>query len=301
MKISFQQAFVSYSSVWAAACSALLGIVLSSCSSDSTGDGIGAGGAAGGRRAEGAGAGGGSGAAQNGMGAEAGAPVGGSGNPSGGAVGGGLGGDDSSGSGNDDAASSEPGAGGLGDTGGASDAGDAAGGEAGASGGGGAAGDGNGGASGDGGGGDGGGIESCFADLRALDGSSQISTRVNDGEQIRLRLALETADRISTSGTFPWRAVRIGLEIDGRLICLDEAALASAYELSLHNCADVMTFESGGQRYEITDPDEPSGAAGASLTVFAGEAPVRGPVQLPTTACVTGGSAITQCRSGGPC
>ena len=54
-------------------------------------------------------------------------------------------------------------------------------------------------------------IESCFADLRTLDGISQISTRENVGAQIRLRLALETADRVSTSGTFPWAAVRLGL------------------------------------------------------------------------------------------
>jgi hypothetical protein len=303
MRISARPLPVSLRIALPLASSALIGIVLlSSCGSDSSGDGIGAG-AQGGSSAGGAGTGGGSGAGQGGSGAAAGAPVGSAGSTSGGAFGAGLAGSSAGGAGNGDAGASE--GGGAGDAAaGASGTGDAGAGEAGAggSGSGGAAGDGGTGGGGAGGaGGSGDGIESCFAGLRPLQGISQIPTRENFGEQIRLRLALETADRISTSGTFPWAAVRLGLEIDGILICLDEAALASAYELSLHNCADVLTFESGGQRYEITDPDEPGGEAGMSLTVFSGASPVRGPIPLTTTVCVAGGSAITQCRSGGPC
>jgi hypothetical protein len=298
MTISFRLLPVSPRIALPVASSALIGVVLLSCGSDDSGGGIGSGGAGGGSSAgAAAGAGGGSGAGQSGGGASAGAPVA----SSGGTLGAGLAGSSAGGAGNGDAGASD---GGAPDAGGASGAGDAGAGEAGASGGGsgGAAGDGGAGGGGAGGAGDSGdSIESCFAGLRPLDGISQISTRENVGAQIRLRLAIETADRVSTSGTFPWAAVRLGLEIDGLLICLDEASLASAYELSLHNCVDGLAFEAGGLRYEITEPDEPSGAAGVSLTVFSGATPVRGPIQLTTTACVAGGSAIVQCRSGGPC
>lgn len=298
MTISFRLLHVSPRIALPVASSALIGVVLLSCGSDESGGGIGSGGAGGGSSAgAAAGAGGGSGAGQSGGGASAGAPIA----SSGGTLGAGLGGSSAGGAGNGDAGASD---GGAPDAGGASGAGDAGAGEAGSSGsgGGGAAGDGGSGGGGAGGAGDSGdSIESCFAALRPLDGISQISTRENVAAQIRLRLALETADRVSTSGTFPWAAVRLGLELDGLLICLDEATLAGAYELSLHNCVDVLTFEAGGLRYEITEPDEPSGAAGVSLTVFSGASPVRGPIPLATTACVAGGSAIVQCRSGGPC
>jgi hypothetical protein len=298
MRISLRLFPVSPRIALPVASSALIGIVLLSCGSDESGGGIGLGGAGGSSSAGAAGAGGGSGAGQSGGGASAGAPVA----SSGGTPGAGLAGSSAGGAGNGDAGASD---GGAPDAAGASGAGDAGAGEAGASGSGsgsgGAAGDGAGGASGGGAGAAGDSIESCFADLRTLDGRSQISTRENVGEQIRLRLALETADRVSTSGTFPWAAVRLGLEIDGLLICLDEVTLAGAYELSLHNCVDILAFEAGGQRYEITEPDEPSGAAGVSLTVFSGASPVRGPLPLATTACVAGGSAILECRSGGPC
>jgi hypothetical protein len=294
MRISFRLLPVSLRIALPVASSALLGVVLLSCGSDESGGGIGSGGAGRSSSAGAAGVGGCAGAGQSGGGAAGSAPVG----SSGGTLGAGLAGSGVGGSGNGDAGAGD---GGARDAGGASGAGDAGAGEAGASGSGSGGAAGDGGASGGGSGGAGDSIESCFADLRTLDGISQISTRENVGEPIRLRLALETADRVSTSGTFPWAAVRLGLEIDGLLICLDEATLAGAYELSLHNCADALAFEAGGLRYEITEPDEPSGGAGVSLTVFSGASVVRGPIPLATTACVAGGSAILQCRSGGPC
>jgi len=301
MKNSFRLFPVSRCIASSVASSALIGSVLLACGSDEGGDGIASGGAAGRGNVGGADSAGGSGAGRGGSGAAAGAPVGGSGSTSTEVVDAGLAGNSSGVGGDGDAGGSGPGAGGAGGDASASGSG-GAGGEGASGAGGGGAGGGGAGGGGAGGSGDvGDTIESCFAGLRALDGSSQIPTRENVGEQVRLRLALETADRISTAGTFPWRAVRLGLEIDGALICLDEAALASAYALSLHNCEDVLTFEFGGLRYEITDPDEPSGAAGANLTLFSGADPVRGPLPLSTTACVPGGSAIMQCRSGGPC
>lgn len=309
------RAAASFRSALATA-TALLGIALLACGSDQSDGGVGAGGA-GGAGAGASGVDGDAGAGQSGGGgATAGAPTGSiGGSPGVGEAGSSAGGGDGDGgasepgprevdaggaSGASDAGAGDDGASGSG-SGGA--AGDGAGGEEGGAGGAGGAG-GTGGASGAGGaGGAGGGdsIERCFADLRPLQGASQISTRDNPGERIRLRLALETADRISTSGTFPWAAVRLGLEVDGVLLCLDEAALASAYTLTRHNCADVLAFEAGGRRFELTEPDEPSGEAGARLTVLSGANVLRGPLALTTTACTAGGSPIPQCRSGGPC
>jgi hypothetical protein len=141
-------------------------------------------------------------------------------------------------------------------------------------------------------------LESCFAGLRALEGSWQISMRENVGEPLRLRLALETGDRFGTSGTYPWAAVRLALEIDGSVICLDETALAGTYHGSLHNCADVLRFEYGELTYEIEAPDVPKTA---DLTVLSSETVVRGPITLSTTECDGGGGLSTECRSGGPC
>jgi hypothetical protein len=160
---------------------------------------------------------------------------------------------------------------------------------------------GNGGTAGNGGnGGNGGGtIDSCFQALRPLDGSWQISTRENAGEQIRLRLALETADRGGTSGTYPWGPVRLALEIDGTLICLDEAALAGTYRGSRHNCDDVLSFNHDGKTYEMAQPAS-RGVEGVTLTVSSNGSVVRGPITLDGVECV-GGPVSTECRSGGPC
>jgi hypothetical protein len=151
-----------------------------------------------------------------------------------------------------------------------------------------------------GGGGAPGTVESCFAGLRALTGTTQISTRVNAAEGVRLRLALETADRFGTSGTVPWGPVRLGLEIGGQLICLDEAALAQAYTGSHHNCMDSLAFDHGGQRYEIAPPDTSAERQVATLIVRSGNTVVRGPIQLTTSTC-TGNLPAGTCRSGGPC
>lgn len=165
-------------------------------------------------------------------------------------------------------------------------------------------GSGNGGTSGNGGSGgssgsSGGTLDTCFQGLRPLEGTSQISTRENAGEQIRLRLALETADRGGTSGTYPWGPVRLGLEIDGMLICLDEAALAGTYTGSRHNCSDVLRFDHEGKTYEI-DPPSSRGVSDTTLTVSSNGSVVRGPLTLTGVEC-TGAGISTECRSGGPC
>src|SRR4029079_7403402 len=77
----------------------------------------------------------------------------------------------------------------------------------------------------------------------------------SDGKY-RMRLALETADRGGTSGSYAWAAIRFALETpDGNVCVTDEAALAKAYAGSHHNCMDVLTVTSGGRTYRIDNPD----------------------------------------------
>lgn len=184
--------------------------------------------------------------------------------------------------------------------GGRSGAGGAVGGAGGGSTGTGGAGTGGGGAAGGGGAGGAGTIDSCFAGLRPLEGSSQISNRENAAAGVRLRIALETADRFGTSGTYGWAAVRVALEIEGGVICLDEAALMAAYRGSRHNCSDVLSFTVGGSRYEIASPDVSAQRNTASLTVYSGTTVVKGPISLTTSSCTAGGPN-PMCRSGAPC
>lgn len=115
-----------------------------------------------------------------------------------------------------------------------------------------------------------------------------------------MRTALETADRGGTSGTYPWAAVRVALQIDGAVICLDEGALASAYRGSRHNCSDVLSFTVEGNRYEIAPPDTSADRQTATLTVYSGTTVVKGPFMLSTTSCTAGG-VNPVCRSGGTC
>jgi len=141
-------------------------------------------------------------------------------------------------------------------------------------------------------------LDTCFEGLRALEGSSQISTRSNTAEKVELRLALETADRFGTSGTVPWDVVRAGLLLDGELICLQEAQLKDAYMGSHHNCADSLVLTVGSRRFEIAHPDAPNAS---TFTLFVADTKTRGPLNLTTTECVQGGGASKECRSGGPC
>jgi hypothetical protein len=252
--------------------------------------GGGAGTSAGGSGGSGGG-GAGSGGAAAGSGGKAGAGAsGGSGESGRGGVGGTSGG---SAGASGAASAGEAGAAGEDGAGGSSGSAGAAGGSSGSSGSSGSGG--NGGSAGSGGGT----IDTCFQGLRPLEGTTQISTRENAGEQIRLRLALETADRGGTSGTYAWGPVRLALEIDGTLICLDEAALAGTYTGSRHNCTDVLSFDHDGKTYEIDPPDSRELAA-AILTVSSNGSVVRGPLTLDGIECM-GSGVSTMCRSGGPC
>lgn len=300
MKTSRTLAFIFRSVAWCTAVAASAASGLAACSDgDDSGEGTGA---VGGSAAAGGSMGGGAGRGGGGSGATSG-----SGGAGGSAGTGAAGGSDAGAGGGGDSEAGEGGVGGTfggaagasaGEAGAAGDAG--AGGSPVAGGTAGAAGAGESGAGGSGGEPGGETIETCFEGLRELEGTSQISTRENAGEQIRLRLALETADRIGTSGTYPWAAIRLALEIDGTLICLDESELASAYMGTHHNCSDELSFDHDGRSYEIGSPDS-RGLEAATLTVSSGGSVVRGPVTLTATECVAAGGVSTECRSGGPC
>jgi hypothetical protein len=287
--------------VWTAVAS--LAPVLAACASDGEKPTGGTGGAAGsgalggkggtsgstagvGASGGSAGSSGGAGGAGAGRGGSGGAGSGGGSGTSGGAGSGGTSGGSDGGSGG--TSGGEAGAAGDNGSGGSSGSGGTDGGMSGSSG--------NGGSAGGNGGGT---IDTCFEGLRPLEGSWQISTRENAGEQIRLRVALETADRGGTSGTYAWGPVRVALEIDGTLICLDEAALAGTYTGSRHNCDDMFSFDYDGKTYEIVPPSS-RGVEAATLTVSSNGSVVRGPITLDGVECA-GGGVSTDCRSGGPC
>jgi hypothetical protein len=150
-------------------------------------------------------------------------------------------------------------------------------------------------------------LDQCFAGLRPLQGSAQIATRASADGKYRMRLALETADRGGTSGSYGWAAIRVGITGPEGNVCIDEADLAKAYVGSHHNCADVLTVTADGRRYVVSNPDTTVSYADktkwdrlAHLTVFSGATMTAGPIELPTVACDKGGSDGL-CRSGGPC
>ena len=142
-------------------------------------------------------------------------------------------------------------------------------------------------------------LDTCFAGLRAAQGDFQIVTKASANGTIRYRLAVETADRFGTSGTKPWGAFRFGIETpDGNVCVNQEAALATAYKGSRHNCSDSFEVTTGGRRYVIQGPDADATRASSTLNVFDGATMVLGPITLTTSAC-TGRS--NPCKSGGPC
>jgi hypothetical protein len=148
------------------------------------------------------------------------------------------------------------------------------------------------------GGGAAGTIESCFAGLRSLVGGSQNVTRQSAAEGVRLPQAIETANRLGTTGTSAWAAVRLGIEIDGQLICLDEAALAGAYTVTHHNCDDRLAAVHGERRYELTTPNLAPARSPPRLTVFTGTTMTRGPIDLSEVSCM-GNSPSGLCGVGG--
>jgi hypothetical protein len=152
----------------------------------------------------------------------------------------------------------------------------------------------------------GGGLDQCFEGLRAGVGRFQLSTKASADGKIRMRIAMEDGGGFGTSGSIPWKPMRLGLEINGANLCFtNEAELRAGYmQTQLHNCRDVLTVESGGRRYQIVSPDTRQGGTSddrtvATLTVFMGDTMAVGPV-LSTVSCVTK-TPGQACSSGGPC
>jgi hypothetical protein len=142
-------------------------------------------------------------------------------------------------------------------------------------------------------------LDACFTGLRAAVGDFQIGTKTSQDGRYRIRLALETADRIGTSGSKPWAAFRFGIETpDGNLCVTDSAALAAAYKGSLHNCLDSFELTAGGRRFVISHPDTDPTRPVSILTIFMGATMVAGPITLTSGACT---ARAANCRSGGPC
>jgi hypothetical protein len=143
-------------------------------------------------------------------------------------------------------------------------------------------------------------LDDCFNGLRPLaEFMSQISDRTSSNGAYRVRLAIEyPPGYIGTSGTIPWKAVRIGIVTPQKQVCIkDEAALANAYKGSHHNCADVLTVVTQGLAFEIKPPDVAPGRAVTTLAVT-GEGAIPA-VMLPTVTCKA--SRNDNCASGGPC
>jgi hypothetical protein len=142
-------------------------------------------------------------------------------------------------------------------------------------------------------------LDSCFAGLRNREGDHQTSTKVSADGSVRLRLALETADRFGTSGTKPWGVIRLALIAGATRICIkDEAMLAGVYKGSRHNCTDTLELTVDGTLYRIEAPDTHPDRNEATFRALRGGTMVSGPTKLPTTSCTARSGA---CQSGQPC
>ena len=141
-------------------------------------------------------------------------------------------------------------------------------------------------------------LEQCFSGLRALATRSQLAHKRSADGAYEVRLALESPpDAVGTSGTVPWRAVRVGIVTPKKRFCVEETALAGAYKGSHHNCSDVLTVSAEGLNFQLKPPDTDAKRAATVLTIT-GEAAVPA-VTLQTVTCTRqSGSA---CSSGGPC
>jgi hypothetical protein len=151
-------------------------------------------------------------------------------------------------------------------------------------------------------------LDECFVGLRPFVESYQIATKRTTDSKYRVRLALERVpESAGTSGTVPWRVVRVGIQTPAGSLCIkDEAQLTQGYKGSHHNCMDVLTVASGGKTYKFEPPDtdlRPDNLRTSSmLTITATGSPVE-KVTLSTEDCKSKSKAMSdqQCRSGGPC
>ncbi|HEY0710813.1 MAG TPA: hypothetical protein VGG33_28670, partial [Polyangia bacterium] len=143
-------------------------------------------------------------------------------------------------------------------------------------------------------------LDSCFAGLRAGRGAVQTGNKASADGKYKTRLALETADRVGTSGTKPWVPFRFAVETPEGVVCVkDEAALVAGYKGSRHNCTDSFEITAEGRRFLITNPEIDPTKPKSKLTIFTGATMTAGPIELTNGACTTNQGGT--CTSGGPC
>jgi hypothetical protein len=139
-------------------------------------------------------------------------------------------------------------------------------------------------------------LDACFQGLRKLAVQSQIASKKSADGKYQVRLALERIpDSVGTSGTVPWRVVRIGFVTPAASACVkEESTLAGAYKGSLHNCSDTLKVSAGATTFDLKTPDTTPGRTQAQLSVNGGTA-------QPLTQVTCMKDAGGECTSGGPC
>lgn len=139
-------------------------------------------------------------------------------------------------------------------------------------------------------------LEACFAGLPAPVGMQMVATKSTSDARVRIRIALDTENRMGTSGTYGWGLIRLGVEVNGVVTCITDRANLK-YSGSHHNCDDTATATAGATTYSIVAPDRPS----ATLTIQ-GNGTTTGPFTLDDQTCaMTMSAGPVTCRSGGPC
>jgi hypothetical protein len=140
-------------------------------------------------------------------------------------------------------------------------------------------------------------LDDCFAHLPSPVGTQMVATKSSSDGRLRLRIALDTMDMFGTSGTYPWALLRLGIERNGAVTCITDAAKLT-YRGSHHNCDDKASAVAGMMAFDLTAPDR----AMTSLTMRDSGAVVEDSVLLEDTTCTMSPSfGPVECRSGGPC
>jgi hypothetical protein len=138
-------------------------------------------------------------------------------------------------------------------------------------------------------------LDACFADLPKAVGAQMVATKQSSDNRVRIRIALDTEDRMGTSGSYGWGLIRLAVEVDGEVTCIKDRA-SLKYTGSHHNCSDKATATSGSTTYSLGAPDRSS----TSITI-AGSGAANGTWTVTDTTCSMAGSFTAECRSGGPC
>jgi hypothetical protein len=136
-------------------------------------------------------------------------------------------------------------------------------------------------------------LDDCFKGLPAPVGWQMVATKSTADGKVRVRIALDTEDRMGTSGTYGWGMIRLGVEVDGVVTCITNRANLG-YQGSHHNCSDTASATSGTTTYSFVAPDR----SPASLTINS-NGTIMGPYTLTDTECTYWG--MPRCGSGGPC